>query len=203
MIKYLNKEYYQFTMRVYIKEEVLLRKEDTIRKIKSGAIIIHPTDTIYGIGCNALDSKAVNKIRKMKNRETMPFSVIAPSKQWVYNNCIITKDAEKWINKLPGRYTLILKLKNKKAVAKTVNNAWDTLGVRIPKHWFATFVEKAGVPFVTTSANIAGEDFMISIDDLNPKIKSKVDFIVYEGVKKGRPSKIINLTKEKPEIIKR
>jgi len=190
-------------MRIYIKEEVLLRKDEAINKIRNGSIIIHPTDTIYGLGCNALNLKAVNKIRKIKNRETMPFSVIAPSKQWIYDNCIITKDAEKWIKKLPGRYTLILKLKNKKAISKSVNNAWDTLGVRIPKHWFAAFVEQAGVPFVTTSANIAGEDFMTSIDDLNPKIKSKVDFIIYVGTKKGRPSKIIDLTKEKPEIIKR
>ena len=190
-------------MRIYIKEEVLLRKEDVLKKIKAGAIIIHPTDTIYGIGCNALDSKAVDKIRKMKNRQTMPFSIIAPSKQWIYDNCFITKNVEKWIKKLPGRYTLILKLKNKKAVVKEVNNDWGTLGVRIPKHWFTALVEKAGVPFVTTSANIAGDDFMTSIDDLNPKIKSKVDFIVYEGVKRGRPSNIIDLTKEKPEIIKR
>ena len=190
-------------MRVYIKEEVLLRKDAAITNIRDGSIIIHPTDTIYGLGCNALDSKAVNKIRKIKNRETMPFSVIVPSKQWIYDNCIVTEEAEKQINKLPGRYTIILNLKNKKAVAKTVNNAWDTLGVRIPKHWFTAFVEKAGVPFVTTSANIAGGDFMISIDDLDPKIKSKVNYIIYVGIKKGRPSKIIDLTKEKPEIIKR
>ena len=190
-------------MRVYIKEEVLLRKAETLRKIKTGAIIVHPTDTIYGIGCNALNSKAVEKIRKIKNRHTMPFSIIAPSKQWIYDNCVITKNVEKWIKKLPGRYTLILKLKNKKAVVKEVNNEWETLGVRIPKHWFAAFVEKAGVPFVTTSANIAGEDFMTSIDNLDSRIKSKVDFIVYVGVKKGRPSKIIDLTKEKLEIIKR
>jgi L-threonylcarbamoyladenylate synthase len=190
-------------MRVYIKEEVLLRKDEAITKIRDGSIIIHPTDTIYGLGCNALDSKAVNKIRKIKNRETMPFSVIVPSKQWIYDNCIVTEEAETWINKLPGRYTLILKLKNKKAISKSVNNGWNTLGIRIPKHWFTAIVEKAGVPFVTTSANIAGGDFMISIDDLDPKIKSKVNYIIYVGIKKGRPSKIIDLTKDKTEIIKR
>ncbi len=190
-------------MRVYIKEEILLRKAETLRKIKTGAIIVHPTDTIYGIGCNALNSKAVEKVRKIKDRHTMPFSVIAPSKQWIYDNCVITKNVEKWIKKLPGRYTLILKLKNKKSVVKEVNSGWDTLGVRIPKHWFTILIEKVGVPFVTTSANIAGEDFMTSIDDLDPRIKSRVDFIVYEGIKRGRPSRIIDLTKEKPEIIKR
>jgi tRNA threonylcarbamoyl adenosine modification protein (Sua5/YciO/YrdC/YwlC family) len=190
-------------MRVFIKEEALLRKDEVIEKIKNGSIIVHPTDTIYGLGCNALNTKAVNKIRKIKNRDTMPFSVMAPSKQWIYDNCVVSKESEKWIKKLPGRYTLILKLKNKKAISKTVNNDWDTIGVRIPKHWFAYLVQKANVPFVTTSANISGEYFMTDIEDLDPRIEGKVNFIIYEGVKKGRPSKIINLTKEKTKIIKR
>ncbi|MDD5086737.1 MAG: L-threonylcarbamoyladenylate synthase [Candidatus Nanoarchaeia archaeon] len=191
------------TMRVYIKEEVLLRKNEVIQKIKGGSIVVHPTDTIYGLGCNATNTKAVNKIRKIKKRDTMPFSVMAPSKQWIYDNCVVDEEIEKWINRLPGRYTLILKLKNKKAVSKSVNNGWDTLGVRIPKHWFAYLVQQANVPFVTTSANISGEDFMTNIDDLDPAIKGKIDFIVYEGPKKGRPSKIVDLTKEKTKIIKR
>ncbi len=190
-------------MEVYIKEETLLRKDEIIEKIRDDSIIVHPTDTIYGIGCNATNTKAVNKIRKIKKRDTMPFSVMAPSKQWIYDNCVVDEEVEKWINKLPGRYTLILKLKNKKAVSKSVNNSWDTLGVRIPKHWFAYLVQKANVPFVTTSANISGEDFMTNIDDLDPEITGKIDFMVYEGPKKGRPSKIVDLTKEKTKIIKR
>jgi len=182
--KYLNKDNFMLNMRVFIKEEVLLRKNEAIEKIKDGSIIVHPTDTIYGIGCNATITKAVNKVRRIKNRNTMPFSVMAPSKQWIYDNCIVNQEAEKWINKLPGRYTLILKLKNKKAVSTSVNNGWDTLGVRIPKHWFASLVEKANVPFVTTSANISGDYFMTSIEDLDPRIEKSVDFIVMKAQKK-------------------
>jgi L-threonylcarbamoyladenylate synthase len=190
-------------MKTYIKEETLLRKDEMIEEIKNGSIIVHPTDTIYGLGCNATLTKAVNKIRKIKKRDTMPFSVMAPSKQWIYDNCFVNEEIEKWINKLPGRYTLILKLKNKKAVSSSVNNGWDTLGVRIPKHWFADIVQKANVPFITTSANISGEYFMTSIEDIDPSIEGKVDLMVYEGPKKGKPSQIVDLTKEKTKIIKR
>ena len=74
------------------------------------SIFIYPTDTIYGIGCNAEESKLVEKIREIKNRDKKPFSIIAPSIKWILENCETT---EKEISKyLPGPYTLILKKKN-------------------------------------------------------------------------------------------
>ncbi len=201
--KYLNGLILPLSMNTFIKEEIMLRKEHFIEKIRDGAIFIHPTDTIYGIGCNALNSKAVEKIRKIKKMNTMPFSVIAPSKEWIHKNCVVTGDVEKWLKKLPGRITLILKLKNKKAVSKSVNNSWDTIGVRIPKNWFSDLVAEAGVPFVTTSANVCGEDYMKSVDELDVKIRNNVNFIIYSGDKKGKPSRIIDLTKDKPSILRR
>ena len=107
----------------------------------------------------------------------------------------------KWIEKLPGPYTLILKVRNN-AVAKEVNLNLSTLGIRIPDHWFSSFVSKLEVPVVTTSANKASDDFMTSLDDLDMDIKSSVDFIIYEGKKKGKPSKIIDLS-NKTRIMER
>ncbi len=190
-------------MQVITKEEFRIRKNELFSKIESDSIFIHPTDTIYGIGCNAIDNKAVKKIREIKQRYTNPFSVIAPGKKWIYDNCEIKGKAQEWIEKLPGPYTLILKLKNKNCIAPNVNTDLDTLGVRIPNHWFSGAVKELGLPIVTTSANITGGDFMTSLDNLDSKIKSKIDFIVYEGEKQGRPSKIIDLTKAKVEVIKR
>jgi len=166
--------------------------------IKKGNVFIYPTDTIYGIGCDATNSKAVSRIRRIKKRDNKPFSVVAPSKKWIKDNCYISKDAEKWIRKLPGKYTLILRLKNRKCVVPSV--AKNTLGVRIPKHWISKASKK---PIVTTSVNIAGEPIMTSLKSLNTKIKNSVDFIIYEGVKKGKPSKIVNLTGKKAVIVKR
>lgn len=191
-------------MQVLTKEEFRIRKNEIMSKIEQGSIFIHPTDTIYGVGCNALDSKSVKKIREIKERYTRPFSVIAPGKRWIYNNCNTKeKKTSGWIEKLPGPYTLILKLKNKDSITPNVNTDLDTLGVRIPNHWFTGAVIELGLPIVTTSANITGGDFMTSIDNLDPKIKHKISFIIYEGEKKGNPSKIIDLTRKKIEILKR
>ncbi len=190
-------------MQTLTKEEFKIRRNEFLSKIEEGAVFIHPTDTIYGIGCNALDQKAVKKIRKIKQRYTRPFSVIAPGKKWIYDNCVVDKKINLWIEKLPRPYTLILKLKNKDCIAPNVNTDLDTLGVRIPDHWFSGAVKELGIPIVTTSANITGEDFMTSLENLSAKIKSKVEFIIYEGEKIGNPSKIIDLTKSKIEIIKR
>jgi len=190
-------------MRVLNKDEFKLEKENIFEEIKNGAMFIYPTDTIYGIGCNALDYKSVKMVREAKERYTRPFSVIAPSKEWIRENCVVDKKKEQWIEKLPGPYTLILKLKDKDVIAPNVNSDMDTLGVRIPKHWFTQELKKLGIPIVTTSANIIGEAFMTSLDDLNRKIKEKVDFIIYEGEIKGKPSQIVDLTKEEAEIIKR
>ena len=191
-------------MQTLTKEEFRIRKNESMNKIEAGAIFIHPTDTIYGIGCNALDNKAVKKIREIKERYTRPFSVIAPGKRWIYDNCITEdKEIKSWIEKLPGPYTLILKLKKNNSIASNVNTDLDTLGVRIPNHWFTGAVMELGLPIVTTSANITSGDFMTSLDNLDTKIKSKINFIIYESEKKGRTSKIIDLTKAKIEILKR
>ncbi len=181
-------------MEILTKAELQLRFNEIADKIKEGAIFIHPTDTIYGIGCNALNEQAVQKIREIKNRPDMPLSIWVPSKKWIENNCTSTKN--KWVEALPGPYTLILKLKDKKVVANSVAPSKDTIGVRFPDHWFTKVVERLDIPLITTSANKSGEKFMTSLENLDPEIQKEVDFMIYEGEKEARPSKIVNVEKE-------
>ncbi len=188
---------------IVTKEEFLLEKIKYIRLVGKGAVFIHPTDTIYGIGCDATSEKAVQRIRSIKQRAAMPFSVIAPSKEWIFENCEVSAEGEKWIGKLPGPYTLILKLKKKSAVAAAVNLGSSTLGVRMPKHWFTDVVAELGFPVVSTSANLTGQPYMTSVEDLDEGIKQKVDFIVYEGEKQGRPSTIVKLFEKEVEVVER
>jgi L-threonylcarbamoyladenylate synthase len=188
-------------MRVLTKDEVNVEKAALKESILDGAVFIYPTDTIYGIGCNALKPESVKKIREIKKRTQNPFSVIAPSKQWIFDNCQVSEEAMRWVEKLPGPYTLILKTNNN-SVAKEVNQKLNTLGIRIPQHWFSSFVSELEVPIVTTSANKAGNDFMTSLENLDTDIKSRVDFIIYEGEKQGKPSKIVDLS-GKVKIIER
>jgi L-threonylcarbamoyladenylate synthase len=190
-------------MKVYNKDEFNINRERLLREIKKGAVFIHPTDTIYGLGCDATNSEAVKKIREIKGRYNQPFSVIAPSKEWIIENCEVPKEGEEWLEKLPGPYTLILKLKNDGAVCPETNPGGCSLGVRIPQHWFSVAVRDLGIPTITTSANPVGKDFMTSMDNLSSDISSAVDFAVYEGEKKASPSTIINLSEAKVDIKKR
>ena len=70
-------------MKVMTKDEVNVNFDDIKDMIEDGAVFIHPTDTIYGIGCDATNKEAVKKARDIK-KSKQPFSVIAPSKDWIY-----------------------------------------------------------------------------------------------------------------------
>jgi len=187
-------------MRIINKDE--LKQEPQLLNELKKSIFIYPTDTIYGIGCDATNKELVARIRKMKNNLDLPFSIIIPNKNMIYEFCKDGDRLKEWADKLPGPYTLILKVK-KKFFADNVNLGGNTIGIRIPNHWFYDYVKKMKVPIITTSANIKGEDFMTSLDDLSLDIRKGTDYIIYDGPIKGRPSTIVNLAKEEVEIKKR
>ena len=183
-------------MDTLIRADVEAHPEEIVQRIKDGAIFIHPTDTIYGLGCDATNSVAVRKLRELKQRPTNPFSVWVPSIAWIRKHGEITPKTEKWLLQLPGPYTLILRLKDKKAVAKEVVVGKETLGVRYPNHWFGKIVAMLDKPIVTTSVNKAGEPFLTTLLALEPEIARQIDFAIDEGEKNGRPSKMIDVEKE-------
>jgi len=188
-------------MQIYTKAEYEKKKSDIIEKIQNGAIFIYPTDTIYGIGCDATNSEAVEKIRKIKGNFKRPFSVMVPGLEWIYQNCDIASVEEEWIQKLPGPYTLILELRE----TDVSDNVHDqtTLGVRIPDHWCTEIARQSKLPIVTTSANLSGGMFMTSLETLHDDVKKHVDFMIDIGEIKGRPSTIVNLSGDKPDILER
>ena len=86
-------------MRVINKDEYHVNKHKILRQIEAGAVFIHPTDTIYGLGCDATNTEAVQKVRDAKQRKNLPFNVIAPSRDWVRANCEVDEKAEEWLAK--------------------------------------------------------------------------------------------------------
>tara|TARA_Y100000310_G_C20573514_1_gene759282 strand:+ start:776 stop:1288 length:513 start_codon:yes stop_codon:yes gene_type:complete len=161
--------------------------KDLQNKIKQGKVFIYPTDTIYGLGCDATNEKSVNKIKKIKFRDkNKPLSIIAPSIKWIKENCIVDVNLEKY---LPGPYTLILKKKNKDFL-KHVSDT-DSLGVRIPDSEICNEIQKNNLPFITTSVNLSGEDFVINIKEISPDILEKVDEIIDIGELNGNPSTLV------------
>ncbi len=181
-------------MQIIEKEEYSKKKDEILSMLEDGKIFVYPTDTIYGIGCDATNHSSVAKVRDIKKRPDKPFSVIAPSKEWIKENCLITEKEEAWVDKLPGPYTLIMKLKNGNAVAAAVNPGMDTIGVRIPKHWISDMVANFGKPIITPSANVSGAEFMTTKDDMDPRLRAGSNVLIYEGEKQGQPSTIVNLS---------
>ncbi|MBU1129591.1 MAG: threonylcarbamoyl-AMP synthase [Nanoarchaeota archaeon] len=163
-----------------------------IIKLLKNKIFIYPTDTIYGIGCDATNSKLIKKIRQIKQRDSKPFSVIAPNFKWIYQNCIVD---EKLVKKyLPGKYTLILKKKNPNFLKEVSDN--NFIGIRVPKSAFTKKIQKLNIPIVTTSVNLSGEKPITKISEIPKKILKKVNFIFEEGILNGNPSTIILNGKE-------
>jgi len=179
-----------------------IKEKQIVKAIKQGKIIVYPTDTIYGMGCDALNKDSVIKLRMIKQRnEDKPFSIIAQSKQWIYKNFEVNKA---YIGKLPGPFTFLLRTKKEKLVSNHVTNNVNVLGIRIPHHPFTKILQKAKTPFVTTSVNISGERPVTSVKAIPRKIAKYVDIIIDAGPSESdKPSTVIDLTGNIARILQR
>lgn len=170
-----------------------IKIKDLKKEILAGKLFIYPTDTIYGLGCNAEDEASVNRIKEIKARDKeKPLSIIAPSISWIEKNFIVDCDLNRY---LPGDYTLLLKKKNLNFLNWISSN--DRIGIRVPANKFTKNIQKAEVPFVTTSANLSGEPCALKLEDIKKEILNKVDYIIEADEKlSGIPSTLIINGKE-------
>lgn len=175
--------------------------------IKNGGAVVYPTDTIYGIGANALDKSAAEKIFTIKGREkTKPLSIVASGIKMAKKYCIISKAQEEIFKTLfPGSFTLIFqKTKKRKIFAGDKN----TLALRVPKSKITAMLsKKLGIPFTATSANLSGMAGSGDIKKVLRQLKNKkkqIDLVLDAGVLPARnPSVIIDLTGKKPKIARK
>lgn len=190
-------------MKLINRQEIIDNEDFYINEIRTGKIFIYPTDTLFGLGVNAVLSRSVDKIYEIKGRQTKPFLIIAPSFKWLADNCDIDPGAYAQLKqKLPGAYSFILKLKNKKAVCRQMSYQ-GTIGVRLPKCWFAKLIEKSGVPFITTSVNRSGQAPALKFDDIPEEILVQADYVITGGEElSGRPSTIIDLAHGPEKILR-
>jgi L-threonylcarbamoyladenylate synthase len=124
--------------------------------IKRGGIVVFPTDTVYGIGCNPYNKEAIQKIYKIKSREILKsLPILAFSKDVAAKIVEFDKDSEKIAQKIwPGPLTLILKLTDEKLKASL--NVIDKIAIRVPKHQCALELLRECNFVIGTSANISG-----------------------------------------------
>lgn len=152
--------------------------------LKNGGIGIFPTDTVYGIGCNAFDEIAIKKLFKLKSRNySKPINVLISDIKMLdtlVNN--ISEKEQKLIAEFwPGALTIIFNKKD--TVPNLLTSNLNTIGVRIPNNQTCLdLLNSAGIPIATTSANISNEIPGIKISDFYNTFNNKVDFILDDGI---------------------
>jgi len=173
--------------------------------LKKGGVVVFPTDTVYGLICDAYNKKSVEKIFKIKKRpKSKPLAIFAKDIKATESMAFVDKNAIKkyW----PGKYTIILKLKPKIKLSRLVIKE-DTIGVRVPKYkWLNNLFKRINKPLAQTSANISEKKATAKIKDVLNYFENKKhqpDLIIDAGnLVKNKPSKIIDLTNSKPKIIR-
>ncbi|MDP3052675.1 MAG: L-threonylcarbamoyladenylate synthase [bacterium] len=175
--------------------------------IKKGGLVIFPTDTVYGFLANARNEKAVGQIFKIKKRpKTKPLAIFVKDLKMAKKYAFVNEKQEKFLKKnWPGKITVILKSKNNLPKGLAAKN--KTTGIRIPDYKLIYLLfEKIDFPLAQTSANISGGEATTKIREVLRQFASKrikPDLIIDAGnLPKNKPSKIIDLTKEKPLTIR-
>ena len=167
--------------------------------LKDGGIILYPTDTVWGIGCDATNAEAVAKIYKLKQRaESESMIILMNGEKMMYNVFKDIPEAAWQIMDLSENPTTII-LDNPRNVAPNIIAPDKSLGVRIVKEPFCfKLLERMKKPLVSTSANISGQPTPKSFKEINPEIIKGVDYVVNLQRDKiaGKPSTIIKLTND-------
>ena len=176
--------------------------EKAVEIIENGGVIIFPTDTVYGIGCNPYDANAVKKIYEIKSREKIKsLPVLASSIQIVKQISIIDEFTEKIIKKYwPGPLTLILKLKDKNL--KKSLNLEDKIAVRIPNSVCTLKLLNKCNLLVGTSANISGDSSFTNPQECMKNVKNYDVFVDGGTITSKGESTIIEIENEKIHIIR-
>lgn len=167
--------------------------------IQNGGIILYPTDTVWGIGCDATNQEAVAKIYALKQRaETQSMIVLMNGEKMMYNVFREIPEVAWQILDLSEKPTTLI-LDNPKNVAKNVIGADNTLGIRLVKEPFCyKLMERMKKPLVSTSANISGQPTPKSFAEISAQIKNGVDYVVnlHRDKISDKPSTIIKLTSD-------
>jgi len=181
--------------------------ETVLEVIRKDGVVIFPTDTVYGIGCDIYNTKAVERVARLKglNIKKADFSFIVAdlSNLSEYTQQVDNQTFKLLKKNLPGPFTFILPASSK--VPKLFKNNKKTVGLRIPDHPILhTIVKTYGSPLLTTSV-IDDDDVLEYTTDpelIHEKYKDIVDLVIDGGYGKNVASTVVNCTGSEPEIIR-
>lgn len=177
--------------------------DEAIDVLANGGVILYPTDTVYGLGANIFDNKAVRNVFKIKQRSLLkPLSILVSDTDAIELIAKISIYQKDTLDKyLPGPYTFIL---NKTPIVpRVVTSGLTHVGVRVPKNEIACKLASL-FPITTTSANLSDEDVLSTPKEILDQLECDVDLVIDVGpLNSNKASTIVDLTTPQPTFIRR
>ncbi len=177
--------------------------EKVVDCLRNGGVIAYPTDTYYGIGCDIMNKKAIEKIYMIKRRDkNKPFSFICSDLKHISDFAKVTNSAYRTLKRcLPGPYTFILE--GSKMVPKIMLTKRKTAGIRVPDNTICTaIVTTLGNPVLSTSANLPDEDPLSEAWMIDEAFPNLIDMVIDGGPVPNKPSSIISLMDDEPTVLR-
>lgn len=174
-----------------------------VEVLKEGGVIIYPTDTVYGLGCDLFNKEAIERIYRIKGvRTTKRLSIICPDLSYISMYAQVTDYAYRLMKRLiPGPYTFILEAT--KLVPKIMLTKQKTIGIRVPDHPIPlAIVQELGNPIITTSVTRPDETLYDDPEELADRFEGQVDLVVDAGKILPQHSSIIDLTVDPPRVLR-
>jgi len=172
--------------------------------LKSGGIVVYPTDTFYGIGCDIMNKRAIERIYQIKQRnKSKPFSFICSGLKNISHYAKVSNYAYKTMKRLlPGPYTFILE--GSKLVPKIMLTKRKTAGIRVPDNPIClALVKGLGNPVITTSATRPDGTIFHDASLVHDYFGNRIDAVVDGSIVPGQPSSVILLIDDIPEVIRK
>jgi tRNA threonylcarbamoyl adenosine modification protein (Sua5/YciO/YrdC/YwlC family) len=174
-----------------------------VEVLQEGGVIAYPTDTIYGFGCDIFSKKAIHRIYQIKKRQTSkPFSFICSDLKHISEYAQVTNYAYKTMRRLlPGPYTFILP--GSKLVPKIMLTKRKTVGIRVPQNNIClAIVQALGHPIISTSVGLSGQEVLSDPLQIEETFGSQIELTIDGGSLVNKPSSIISLLDDQPEVIR-
>ena len=175
-----------------------------IERLKTGGVIIYPTDTIYGLGCNIYEKSALERIFSIKRETgTKLLSFVCADLKDISKYALVSDYAYRVMKRLlPGPYTFILPAA--KQVPKKLWSKRKTIGIRVPDNPIALkLTQELGNTLISTSVTYRKGEVLSDPFEIKNIFNSQVDLMLASGKLVGDPSSIIDLSGESPEIIRK
>ena len=171
--------------------------------VKRGGLVVYPTETVYGLGCDPFNIEAVKRILKVKDNRNKPLPVLTASIDDAEKAAFISPNGKKLAAKFwPGPLTMVFP--KKPNFPDVVTFGLDSVGLRIPDNDVALhLIRLSGGLLIGSSANRTGEEPPRRVQEVSGELKEMVDVVLDGGAAtRGKPSTVADLTSEKPRILR-